>query len=116
MTRNKPVLDPYCAYCGGYKGIGLCMNKSCQGYAAKEMRSQSFESKGSCVLCRNDASISCARCGNIYCSAHSENSMDSQFGGLSHYIGLCNVCKTLVCENCWILDEKGNIQCIEHFE
>jgi hypothetical protein len=94
----------------------MCMNQSCLSYAAKEKQGQSFKPMGSCVLCRNNASVSCASCGNMYCSAHSENSRESQFGGLKHYIGLCSVCRALVCENCWILDEKGNVQCIEHLE
>jgi hypothetical protein len=116
MKRNKPVLDPYCTRCGSYKGIGFCKNKSCLSYAAEIKWGQSFESKGSCALCRNDASVSCARCGNMYCNTHSENGKESQFAGLNHYIGLCSVCEILVCENCWILNEKGAILCIEHFE
>jgi hypothetical protein len=115
MKRNKPVLDPYCTHCGGYKGIGFCENESCAGYKAEDVSIQA-KIKLSCVLCRNDSTLSCNRCGSIYCDAHSVNSSECKFEGLNHHIGTCVICGVSVCENCWILDEKGNIQCIEHFE
>jgi hypothetical protein len=115
MTRNRPVLDPYCAYCGSYKGIGFCNNEICPGYTAEDVIIQA-KMKSSCVLCRNDATLSCKRCGSMYCDTHSTNGGNRKFEGLNHHIGKCVICGVSVCENCWILDEKGNIQCIEHFE
>lgn len=116
MTRSKPVLDPYCALCGSYKGIGYCRNKKCPSHGNMDKQDQSFVSKASCVLCSNAASVACIRCGNMYCDLHSANSGDSNFCGLDHHIGICSICLKRVCENCWILDETGKIDCIEHIE
>jgi hypothetical protein len=69
-----------------------------------------------CIVCREQASVRCLKCGSGFCEEHARNARETAMSGLGHHIGLCSICHELVCEDCWILDDEGHITCLDHLE
>jgi hypothetical protein len=129
MRRGSEILDPYCRFCGRYKGVGPCQYPDCPGFntSNEEQRERipleqergHEESAGkleTCCICNEPKSVFCSVCGRIYCSRHSSGRLKVTVIGPDHHIGTCINCGRLVCEHCWILDNLGKITCIKHLE
>ena len=110
MQNKSDMLNPFCDQCGEYKGLGPC--KRCD---TNESRDTSKQAKV-CSRCKKTAVITCFRCGANFCSIHSANSQRSRLAEAKHLIGTCSRCDTLICEDCWILEEAGKIICLVHLE
>jgi hypothetical protein len=129
MRRDSEVLDPYCRFCGRYKGVGPCRYSDCPGSPKPGQekhdgllserpdgdRSTSSYAQ-TCCICNEPRSVTCSVCGRIYCGRHSESRSEVTMIGPDQHIGTCVKCGQLVCEHCWILDKLGRITCIKHLE
>jgi hypothetical protein len=113
MTRNKASLLPFCRYCGQYKGIGQCKNPSCASKRLLDADLQKLKN-GTCMVCRDSVSQACYRCGKGYCTKHSEGSYRSTLTKLDQHLGTCVICGKIICENCWIFNQKGEVTCQIH--
>jgi len=117
MSERKPsaVLDPYCPQCGAYKGVGECRTQTCKSVKWNKENDDSHRI-GECTRCDNSVAITCSRCGNGYCTLHSENSLSSRIEKFIQSMGTCSICGLIVCENCWLVGDNGEIQCLKHWE
>lgn len=115
MTRNTPEILPYCQHCGKYKGVGICSNPKCD--KSKQANPWSFrEQFDDCVICSNDKVSSCYRCGRSYCILHATGKEESKLRNLDQHLGTCIICGKVICERCWILDNRGFVTCLAHRE
>jgi hypothetical protein len=69
-----------------------------------------------CRFCSGLASFRCQMCSSGYCVQHADDARETMVSGLKHHIGICGISQGLVCENCWILDDRGPITCLGHRE
>ena len=102
------------------------MNPSCtddrfsEDYNGDELSESSDTSKSvereSCSMCERKEIVACSRCGRSFCKIHSSNSKKMRVQSLDHYIGTCSVCSFLVCEDCWVVNDSGNVICLNHLE
>ncbi|MFW9944121.1 MAG: hypothetical protein ACFFB7_03920 [Candidatus Sifarchaeia archaeon] len=126
MTRNRLVIDPYCLYCGEYKGVGYCLDPTCRGSQVPKdggdstlvmsITSVPRAQSDFCRVCRGQASFECRKCGTGFCKEHAAKARETVMSGIEHHLGLCCICQELVCEDCWILDGEGRITCLDHLE
>lgn len=117
---DNPMLDPFCQFCGQYKGVGPCSNPKCTDSQTRGTLSSTSSSRKTisrdhrCTRCQREASVECERCGTPFCNIHSHNLDSSVMIGKDHIMGTCVLCGKRICENCWILDDEGRITCLEH--
>lgn len=119
MRRDAARILPYCPFCGEYKGVGPCRNTTCRGSSIKELdRTPSKEpvrtEAGVCIVCKGIVVQKCVRCKRGYCIEHSEHHTANELLSVKQHLGTCISCGQIVCEYCWILDERGKILCLQH--
>ena len=113
MKRGSPEILPFCPICGEYKGIRECQNPSC-GKVGKAQDVVEHNRSEKCVICSRDATILCSTCHRRYCDEHSTGMTESRLGRIDQHLGTCSICNEIICEQCWILNEEGDIICLKH--
>jgi hypothetical protein len=115
MTRNTPEILPYCQHCGNYKGVGTCSNPLCD--KSKWVDISSLHNKsGKCMVCTQEGDTSCFRCGSLYCINHAVGWKENRLQRIDQRLGTCVVCGAVICEQCWIFNNKGLVTCRMHHE
>ncbi|MCK5265165.1 MAG: hypothetical protein KAJ36_01180 [Candidatus Thorarchaeota archaeon] len=115
MTRNTPEILPYCKHCGSFKGVGSCKNPKCDETNRVEIGAIGNQSN-KCVICSSEGEHSCSRCGVSYCNKHAIGKEESKLISIEQYLGTCVVCGKIICERCWIFNNKGVVTCLIHVE
>ena len=115
MARNTPEILPYCQHCGSFKGVGSCKNPKCDETNQVEIGAVGNHSS-KCVVCSREGEHSCSRCGASYCNKHAIGKEESKLISVEQHLGTCVVCGKVICEQCWIFNNKGAVTCFVHLE
>lgn len=121
MNKRNHLILPYCPFCGVYKGVGACRVKECPGSNPRNLLAEDvpFTSKideGVCIVCGDAGETRCSICHGAYCREHSSGWERVTLVMKDQRMGTCTRCGKTTCENCWILDSKGRIMCLQHLE
>jgi hypothetical protein len=84
--------------------------------SSETSKSKEQVERENCTICERQETVSCSRCGRSFCEIHSSNSKKMQVQSPEHYVGTCSVCAFLVCEDCWVVNDNGNVICLNHLE
>jgi len=115
MTRNTPEILPYCQHCGSFKGVGSCKNPKCDVTNRVDIGSLRDQSN-KCVVCSREGEYSCSRCSAYYCIKHAGGKEEIKLISVEQHLGTCVVCGKVICEQCWIFNNKGAVTCFVHSE
>lgn len=115
MTRNTPEILPYCQHCGKFKGVGICTNPNCDKTKRVDFGTIPDVSN-ECIICSAEGEHRCSHCGLFYCNRHALGKEKSRLMSVNQHLGTCVVCSKVICEQCWIFNNKGLITCLVHLE